>query len=281
MDQVNFRIGWGLLVALTVLGTLAFWWSTPLGFALLGIAAIYLGTCLHEVKDPDVAMLFRMGRLVGRLDPGWYLTIPHLWEIETIPTSWQQLPIEGEMYTKEKTPIVVKARMFWRADESRLTDILRMRPKEMISRAETAGLAVLRGEIGNNEFTTLVSEKGTLEVSALTRLQGDFQDYGYAIRDFEIYDFDEKTWSEAERIKTIGKARGEAARALAEPLRGNYPAAIVSAVGTFTETAGEVAKSVWGRNKKEKKESGEAGSAPQKEDIGQKLAAAINRLIGG
>lgn len=279
MNQINFRIGRYLFGALACFGTLSLFWSPPLGLALFGINAIYIGTCLHEVKSPDMAFLFRMGRFVGRLEPGWFLTIPHLWQISIIPTSWQEFDIKGEeMYTKESTSIVVKGKGFYRADEKKAEDILRMMPKEMINRAMTVGRAVLRGEIGSHSFGELIKEKGTLENAALLRLTEEFASYGYIIRDFEIYDFDEKVWSEAERTKALGKARGEAAKALSEPLKDNYPAALVSSIGTIAETAEKIAKTISGKEKLGTKSSGSIRSEETK-DVGQKIAEAINKLI--
>lgn len=278
MNQINFRIGWYLFGVLACLGTLSLFWGPPLGLALFGINAIYIGTCLHEVKSPDMAFLFRMGSFVGRLEPGWYLTIPHLWQISIISTSWQEFDIDGEMYTKESTPIVVKGKGFYRANEKKAKDILRMMPKEMLNRAMAVGLAALRGEIGGHSFGELIKEKDVLENAALFRLRKEFAPYGYIIKDFEIYDFDEKVWSEAERTKALGKARGEAAKALAEPLRDNYPAALVSSIGTIAETAEKITKTISGKEKSGTKSSGLIGSEKTK-DVGQKIAEAINKLI--
>ncbi|MDP3974964.1 MAG: SPFH domain-containing protein [Candidatus Jorgensenbacteria bacterium] len=277
INDVRFLSGWVLFGSAVLVGTISFLFSTPLALTLFGVSLLHLGTCLHEIKDPDVGMLFRMGHLIGKLSAGWYLTIPHLWDIEAIPTSWMQVDMKGDMYTKQQTQISVKARVFYRVKQKELDKVLLLMPSEMEKRAEVIGLAVLRGEIGAHTFTELVSEKDTLEAAAEKRLLDEFGRYGYEFGDFEIYDFTEKVWSEAERVKALGKARGEAAKALAEPLKDNYPAAAVNAVTILADTAEKIVTTVWGGKKKENpKESSSSG----KPTTGERLAKVIDNLVG-
>lgn len=274
--EITFRIGWLIFWGLGIIGVGMTLFSPPLGLALLGINCIYFGTCLYEVKAPNVAFLFKRGKFVGRLGPGWYLPIPYFYEVSEIPTDWQQTDLQGDMYTIERTSIVVRARVFYRANENQLKKILRMMPDEMKERSKVIGLAVLRGEVGNRNFKTLVKEKGEIEKKAVDRLEEEFKGYGYLVRDFEIYDFEEKVWSEAEKIKTLGRARGEAAKALAEPLKDNYPAAAVSALGTLAESAEKIAKSIWGEKEKTKS----AGTVEKSEGVGEKLTKVVQQIAG-
>lgn len=281
IQEVYFRIGWIVFATFMVAGAICLMFSVQIAFAFFGIAFLHLGTCLHEIKDPDIGMLFRMGHLVGKLSPGWYLTIPHIWDVVRIPTSWKQIDIKGDMYTNQQTLVEVKARVFYRASENGLAKIVRMMPDEMEKRAEVVALAVLRGEVGTKDFKGLVSEKDTMEGAAKQRLVQEFSRYGYVVRDFEIYDFNEKVWSEAERVKALGKARGEVAKALAEPLKDNYPAAAVNAVTIIAETAEKIAETVWSGTKKTEGSGHKNRSSGSKQaTMGERLAKAIDNLIG-
>lgn len=260
INLVSFRIGWILFVLAAALGiTLLLSVKVPLGMLVLGLDIVYLGTCLHEVRSPNVAMLFRMGKFIGRLDPGWYLTIPHFWDIKVISAEWQSVEIEGGMYAAEKTDIHVKATIFYRALEGRLTDILRMMPEEMVRRAEVISLALLRGAIGAKKFEELIKEKGEIEDALLIELQGEFTRYGYQVRDVEIYDFDEKVQSRAEQIRILGEARGKAAAALAEPLKDNWPASVAGSVAEIAPGLVEAIKNFLAS----KRETTKAGGAPK------------------
>ncbi len=278
----TFRVSWFLFWGLIVLGIGASFLKPPLGFALFGLAMLFVGTCLHEVRAPEVGMLYKRGKFVAELKPGWYLTIPHFWDIRRVNTSWLQRDVSGEMYTKDKTAIVVRGRVFFKA--SRMKGVLMLSVEEMKDRAEVLGLSALRTVIGGHTFSDLVSAKLALEDKATQMLKKEFSRYGYTVRDFEIYDFDEKVWSEAERTKALGKARGEAAAALAASLKDNYPAAMVSAVGTIAETVAQIAQTVVAKKHKEssgKKEKGSASSSPgESEDVGSRVGSAINKLLG-
>ncbi len=236
---VNFRAGLYLLGAMVVSGGLLAYINPPVGVAVLGIILIYLGTNLHEVRDPNAAFLFRMGKMVGRLSAGWYLTIPHLWTIqpislERVTFSDQELPPQG-MYTKAKRPITLKVRVFYQVKD--LDKALRTQ-KIIHSRVKAVVLAQLKGEVGKREFTDLLTDRGALEDDIQSKVTTELESDGYEVTGVEVEDLFENVESQAETIRTIGRARGDAARALAEPLKDNYPAAIVNALGTLAE-AGE------------------------------------------
>lgn len=249
MRKKNFLTGWFLLIFSILLGLILIFSgelfslekriSLPFGFIILAFAS-YLVENIKEVRAPNVAFLFQMGKFVGRLDPGWYLIVPKIWEIEEIHTEWKRIQIEGDMYTNQQTLIVVKAEIYYRANEKKLDKILRMPPNEMEKRAIAVSLAKLRGVIGEKRFDELITKKGELEQAVKKILKDEFEKYGYIIRDFEIYDFDEKVWSEAEKIKALGKARADAegriAEALARPLKNNWPAAIAKSAEEVSDS---------------------------------------------
>jgi len=242
IKRKRFLIGWYIL-GISILLSLLFIFSglfnlekrisLPLGFLMLAFAS-YLAENIKEIRAPNVAFLFRMGKFVGRLDPGWYVVVPRIWDVKEIPTSWREISMEGEMYTSQQTFIKVRARAYYRADEECLDEVLRMLPEEMHKRAMVVGLAKLRGVIGEKEFGDLITKKGELEEAVKGILKNEFNNYGYHLRDFEIYDFDEKVWSEAKKIEALGEARARVERkiaeALARPLKDNWPAAAAKSV---------------------------------------------------
>lgn len=281
MQEINFRIGWIIFWILTIIGIFLLPLKPPLGLTLLGISIIYLGTCLHELRSPARGILYRRGVAIGILKAGWYLPLPHFWDIEAISEEYEEVEISGVMYTKEKTPIKVRAKLFYQAVFDNLTLILLMKPSEMKEkRAPVLGLAALREAIGSYSFGDLVSIKRDLEKKVIERLEKEFTRYSYKLSDCEIYEFEETTWSEAEKIRAIGKARGDAAKALADSLKDNYPAAAVSSIEAIGDKAKDIANIIYG-GKKENKFLSETVSTEKKEDVGGKLAQAINKLLGG
>jgi len=277
-------IGWYILVALIVFSAVSFvYLNIWLGFVFLGIAMIYLGTCLHEIKAPNVGMLFRMGKFVRMIKPGWYLVIPHFWNITQVSTSWQQVDLKADTYTKDKTPIKIKARIFYRAEN--FDKILLFMPEEMRQRAYILGLAALRSVVGKAVFVELLTDKGSLEKNAMKELHKEFSKYGYKVRDFEIYDFDETTESAARRILVLGEARGEAAEKLARAVKDNTAAAILSGVGIAAESVERIAGNIWGS--KEKTSEGISSESHPSTTLSsseatlmKRLGEAINKFLG-
>lgn len=215
-----------------------------------GLAGLWLATSLHEIRDPDQALLFRRGRFRGVLPAGWYLTVPHSWDIKIVPLGWRGIEFEGSMYTKEETEIAkVKVRVQYRVLQDQTGSvlhpdrILRMPPQAMRTYGAQAVEARVRAAVGRRSFKDLVAAKRDPETEVLQELQteGKFAKYGYEIGNVEIVSFSEKVRSRASEIEALGKARGVAARAVAEPLKDNWPAAAVSAATAFADTGERIA----------------------------------------
>lgn len=280
----KFRSGWKLFVAILFGGIAVMFYKPPFGMAVAGLSFIYLAFCFYEIKSPDIAFLFKMGKFVGELGPGWYVTIPHLWQIEKIPANWLQVDMKGDMYTKEKTLICVHARVKFRVNKAKLDEVLLMMPEEMMARAKVIGLSALRGAVGSSSFQTLVEDKGELErsvvkgdkVKKIQGLKGEFAEHGYDFGDFKINDFDEGIQSEAERVKYLGKARGEAAAALAQPLKDNLPAALANIAGTLAESV----LAIFGAGKKGKTAPEEKITSESiAEELSKKIEALVKRVV--
>lgn len=278
MKKISFRSGWVLFFTTLISGGIFLTSTPPLGIALIGLSVLYLASCLHEIKSPNIAFLFRMGKFVhGMLGPGWYVTIPHFWDIEQIPTSWIQKDMKGDMYTKEKTLICVHGRIKYRVNKNALDKVLLMMPREMESRAAVISMSSLRGAVGSSPFETLVGDKGAIEKSIDELLAKEFEEHGYEYGDFKINDFDEQIQSEAEKIKILGKARGTAAEALATPLKDNLPAALANIASTVTESLGSIFRT--GKPRKKEEVEKPEQSEP-KDEILRELSENLKKLVG-
>lgn len=282
--KIKFRAGWRLFVFILLCGIAAMFYKPPFGLAVAGLSFIYLAFCFYEIKAPDIAFLFRMGVFVNELEPGWYVTIPHFWEIEVIPTNWLQIDMDGNMYTKEKTLICVHARVKFRVNKKKLDKILLMMPDEMKARAKIIGLSGLRGVVGSSSFQKLVEDKGELETSVekgdatkkIPGLKKEFEEHGYILGDFKINDFDENIQSEAKKIEYLGQARGKAAKALATPLKENLPAALANIAGTLAESV----MAIFGAGKKGKTAPEEKITAESiADELGKKLEGLIKKVV--
>ena len=259
---IDFRIGWFLFWAVAVLGLLLLTIHFKLGIIILGLDGMYLGIC-REIRSPNVAFLFKRGRHVGKLEAGWYLPLAPFWDIKEITLQWQETLLVIIIYTSQETAITVKAKLFWRAKD--LEKVIFMPIEEMRSRIEAVGLSKLRAAIGKRDFKQINAESDLIEKEILSVICEEVTKDGYEIRDFEIFDTDEKVQSEAAKIKIIGKARGEAAGALAAHLKDNYPATAVMAITTIVEAVERIAKDwMGGARKKVGKKSDPTAAAVQK-----------------
>ena len=287
--KTSFRAGWALFGIIAAVGMYAFYRFPPLGLVLWGVDLLYLGTCLHEVKAPNRAFLFRMGKMIGDLPPGWYLTIPHFWTIEAISMEAQQIgPLTEEMYIRRGTPITVRIVIFYRVVN--LTKAL-LTKNIIKDRIRAVVLTQVKGKIGESFFrgprrvdeseknvTTLLTERGSIEKAIKEVVNEELRLDGYFVTGIELEDIKEEVESEAATIRQIGHARGDAAAALAKPLKDNYPAAAVSAVGTIGEMVERIfrgMKSSGGSGGG--KQPGSETPVPEKSELG-KIADALTKL---
>ncbi len=281
-------LGWFLFGGLALLGLLFLPWQPRLGLIILAVDLIYFGTNLHQIADPEFGILFQMGRLITALNSGWYLTIPHFWSIKLISTSSRRVEIDEQMYTNEKTPIRARARFYFRVKKESLKtnedllNLLRLMPEEMSSRAHAICNSQLKGCVGSKTFSALLTDRVEIEQSVKGGIEktADFQKYGYELLDFEVYDFEETTESEARRIRVLGEAQGQAAKSRAEAIAGavrdNYPAALLGSVEAVVDGAKEVAKE-WRKEKRAASKEEKKEEKPAQEGI---VGALLGKLTG-
>lgn len=272
----KFRAGWVLFWSLLLIGMIFLFKNFPLGLAILGINALYIGTCLNEIKSPDIAFLFKRGKFTYPLNPGWYLTIPHFWTIETISQKLMEEEFKEEtMYTSAEQPIGVKFRVFYK-----VVDIGKaLFTKDVIkNRVRAVILTNLKGEVGGKSFAELLTDRNKLEGEITISVNEELAKDGYNVIGIEIEDFTENVRSQAATIRTLGKARGEAAQALAQPLKDNYPAAAVNVFTILTETAEKIAKTIWVPKGKQTSAGTTAGG--ESEDTLKKLLETAQQIAG-
>jgi len=248
--KATFRAGWVLFFGILALasGLIAVGYTRS-GLMLLAVDLFYLGMCLHEVRDPGFAYLRRMGRKVATLTPGWYLTIPHLWDIDY--RSAAKIVVElGDpktggmgMYTKRGVPINVKTRMVYRILEPDLAFLISEEDAE--KKLTASAKAKLRAAIGKRYFTgddrsgrdSLLEEQENIEKEIKDAVGAEARRDGYTVDDIEVYDFDEmfvsKARSDAVYVSEVGEAearvRGAKVKAVTDNLKtlqGNWPGAV-------------------------------------------------------
>lgn len=154
---------------------------------------------------------------------------------------------------------------------------------------EATSFAALRSALGEKKFADLLKDKGKVErkIEFLTNAeindlsedekgqaetnprllkdQPELARSGYIIESVDIYDYDERVQSEASRIKELAEAKafeaGQTAKAVADPLRGNMPAAIAQSVATVATTFRDINRERHETRRRERKES-EGSAAP-------------------
>lgn len=209
--------------------------KTP-AVVLISILFIWTGITYKEIKEPKVGFLFQMGKLKGRLNPGWHLGLPFVWSIEEISTKVQERYLEREeMYTKDQTALALELGIYFRiVDPLKAVYIEEEIAKERVKRVV---LSKLKWEIGQLSFAELLTRQGDVEKKVIIASDKDLEGNGYKVIGVEIEDIMETIKSEAAKKREIGSAEAEVdkkkAEAIANPLKDNYPAAIAMAAETI------------------------------------------------
>ncbi len=211
------------------------------GTISLALALIWIGATGKEIKEPEVAFLFRRGEFKGELKPGWHLPLPLLDEAEVRTTATQEIQYNEEMYCAGKTLIGLEGGIYYRlTDPQKAITIDKETAK---NRIKIVSLSKLKGAVGKMPFQNILVEKGEIEgaIREAINADGELREDGYEVTGVEISDVAEKIESEAARIKKIGQAEAEVsekkAEAMAKPLKDNYPAAIAMSAASLGEKA--------------------------------------------
>jgi uncharacterized membrane protein YqiK len=210
--------------------------AKTLAVILFSLLLIWIGATLKEIKEPQRAFLFQMGKLKGQLNPGWHLGFPFVWSIEEISMETQEYYLEREeMYTKEQTAISLELGIYFRVVN--LLKAVYIKPEVAKERIKRVVLSKLKWKIGELEFEKILGKKGDMEDEVKMMVNDDLRNDGYEVIGIEIEDVMENIKSEAAKKRVIGGAEAEVdrkkAEAIAEPLRNNYPAAIAMATGSI------------------------------------------------
>ena len=266
----DMREGWFVLGVLVSIGCVSFLIWTMLGFLLLALAALYAGQYIHEVRSPNRAFYFRQGICRGLARPGWYATLPELDQIVLLPMEWIPVnfddldvysgddperkyaaegvtffrplkqgdpgfeELEAELRKKTSVSVLSPQQIAGIAQEV-LLRILQMTPKAMAAKVEAVALAALRRAFGARKTPELLKEKTKIEREAREKLQEEFAQNGYQVGDYEIT----RMQSDHIEITDRGAAQGKAFKAMADPLKGNYPGAIGVAVDSLAKPLGK------------------------------------------
>jgi len=238
VDEIKIWVGW-ILATILLVATLAisFFFEPWMALIILGLDGIYVCQWLHEIKTPSIGLLYRRGKLLGILKPGWILPLPGYHHIEELPMEWIQVEFKDQnLYSGDTQSRRFSAEgiVFFRpigTDRKTLENILLMPPAKMAKKAEAVALAELRRQFGRRKTNELLHEKKAIETDARKRLKEEFSANGYMEGDFEIA----RMRVPSIEIIDLGRAKGDANRNMADPLRNNYPGAIAIVANILAE----------------------------------------------
>ncbi len=208
-----------------------------IAIVIFGLLLVWIGLTIKEIKKPEIGFLFQMGDFKGYLKPGWHLGFPFFWSIETRTLATQEISFKEEMYTKAKKAINLTGAIYYKLANPEKSISL---PEKFVeSRIENVVLTRLKWSIGQKEFQELLGKRGDIEeeIKNGSNKENELGMDGYEVTGVEIADLKEEIESEAAKKKEIGGAEawvdGEKAKAFAQPLKDNYPAAIAMAASTI------------------------------------------------
>ncbi|MFH1661953.1 MAG: SPFH domain-containing protein [Candidatus Falkowbacteria bacterium] len=150
-----------VLLLLFIAGIFSMIISMPLGLMIIGATVVLVGLGFVEIKTPYLGFLYVRGRLVGQLDPGWYVIIPIIMSIQKKSQEIQKETITENMYTKEKTELVVKAVVFYQVID--LIKAVNISDEEIKAKVETLMASKTKTVIGKNNFGELNSKQDVFE----------------------------------------------------------------------------------------------------------------------
>lgn len=286
--------GWVLFGAIFVTALILIFASPPWGLILLSLATLYFLTALYVIREPEAAILFALGVAVREVRPGWWLTLPFLHNL-SVETTAKQILHEAErekekqeLYYKDgdrRISITVYIRVFFKLVD--VWEALRTYGglNTVASRNDihSTSLSSLRAVLGKSSFGKLLTDERNLEEEVRDFTNAKLQESGYVVVDVDIYDYDERVQSEASRITTIADAKAYEAEkmtaAVAKPLEGNYPAAIVASVSTLATTAREINQMRLEAQRRGRKERGESSEEPSTAEASATLGA-LGKILG-
>ena len=228
------------IIGALLLAAIATCFSSILFGSIIGSATLaLLAFSFVEITDPNIGFLFVRGKLRGQLEPGWYIIIPFVWDIDYKSTEKIRCAIPEDlqnMYTKDKTPIKVKAICFFHVVD--LTKAIYISDDEIKEKVEALMASQTKTTVGEKSFVDLITHQSALENNILVQICDEIERNGYTATTLELTDFDEQVESEAAKIKKIGVAKADAL--------GKKTKAVVSntdtwkgALALFAEKAGE------------------------------------------
>ena len=248
ISDVEMFSGWMVPVVLLGLaaGSLLFG-RVDWMFLWIALDALFLKFFLREIREPDQAYVFRFGKVIGRVGPGWYIAIPHFTDLE--PLNREVFNIEFDkirMYTGAGTEVMINFIATFQIDETEeaIKKALELGPEEREPLFRHMTLSKLSTAIGfEDDFLSFNKRQREVEKKVLGYLQEEAEKYGYTAKEVEVYIIEETVVTEAERIKILGQARGEEAKAISEPLKDNWPAAMVATANmVFGQQVREIKK---------------------------------------
>ncbi|GEM_PF-7080612 len=241
-----------LLTGPAVLGTLAFASIALMHFEFMfGLFALlvvlwWAWNGLHEVKEPEMAVLFAFGALKYRLQEGWYLLLIPFQELEKETTSRQTLYANPDgtpneqaeevnvYYTEKKKndeksplrqiPAKVRMRVFYRLISPK--DAVKMygglNERAFKNDLSSTSQSKLRAAIGKSDLNTLLEGKQILEDEIAVAInyelngepdqKGDFgvmrqkAPSGYVVGSIDLHFFEENVKSKASAVREQGDA---------------------------------------------------------------------------
>lgn len=297
------------------LGFIVAFYSFPRGMILISLAVAYIAYVAREIKEPEVGALFKMGRLVKILGPGWHFPLVPIHNIQTETTARQQLNSDnpdlekadlyyisevgkgkGDRNTR-KIAVTVRMRVFFQLHDPLAAIRAYGGLGTEASRKDiySTTLSALRAAVGRSDLTRLLSEKEELEEEIQNLANAELAkgakrpkegsesfDSGYRVH-VDIYDIDENVQSAASKMMEEAEAEvfraGEIAKAMAEPLKDNYPAAIAQSVTVVANTLRNTLTDLFSSRKEQVGQSAQTGD---KNVIKQsEIESLLEQLRGG
>jgi hypothetical protein len=272
-----FVTGWVILFYLIIMGVVCFYfaytsesfWLVAVGFLFWIFALRYFWTHARAIKDPDLAAIFRFGKLVSVASSGIIMESP-FHELKLIDREEILIELPHQtMYAKrhadqnrvgeDRKFVEVEGKVYAVIQQGNsFEDIsnsieLPNDPAQRLRIFEQIVSSHARIAVGKHSINELFAEQDTIEKEALVDLDKEINEkFGYHANEIGVSDFNEKAVVRADAVKIMAEARGVEVEAVARPLENNMGAAVYTSVSAFSGAFREVLMTWLGANRQEK-----------------------------
>ncbi|MBI4114826.1 MAG: SPFH domain-containing protein [Candidatus Niyogibacteria bacterium] len=226
--EVPFKEGWHFMAACGILALIFFFIPSKIEWRLVPfVAYLFLIARLHfEIRETNVAYLFRRGKLTGRLLAGWYFLIPFIYSIKVVSREMILMAKEILVITKDRYEVRIQLRLGFQLGESDedllkalyFGDDARNEDQTLEGWLWDVGVSKVKTAIGKITFDEFNSKQDNLETQTLDAISVETKKNGYHGREAEVVILEAPLATDAKKREVYAEVAGKEVEAIASKI---------------------------------------------------------------